>query len=60
VRINRLTFIFYVFKGEERGGESSRRRRRRREKDASPPLARVFKTDPTLVIYKILEKTLVL
>jgi hypothetical protein len=34
--------------------------RRERERDASSPFARVFKTDTTLVIYKILEKTLVL
>jgi hypothetical protein len=47
------------FKEEERGGES-RRGRRRRERDTSSPFARVFKTGPTLVIYKILEKTLVL
>jgi hypothetical protein len=26
----------------------------------APPFTRVFKTDPTLVIYKMLEKTLVL
>jgi hypothetical protein len=26
----------------------------------APPFARVFKTDPTLMVYKILEKTLVL
>jgi len=26
----------------------------------APPFTRAFKTDPTLVIYKILEKTLIL
>ena len=30
------------------------------ERDASSPLTRVFKPDPTLMIYKTLEKTLVL
>jgi hypothetical protein len=36
------------------------RKRRRRERNVAPPFTRVFKTDPTLVINKILEKTLIL
>jgi hypothetical protein len=36
------------------------KRGREGERDASSPLTRVFKPDPTLMIYKTLEKTLVL
>jgi hypothetical protein len=58
--------ILLCFLLRERGRDSvrerrrRRRRRRRRGRDASFPIARIFKTGPTLVIYKILEKTLVL
>jgi hypothetical protein len=48
VRRNRFTF-YILKKEEEREGET-----------LAPPLVRVFKTNPTLVIYKILKKTLVL
>jgi hypothetical protein len=54
---NKQTYLLCFLKKEEEGGGESRRRRSARE---APPFARVFKTDPTLVIYKILEKTLVL
>jgi hypothetical protein len=46
-------------KRKARGGGAEEERRGGRE-TLAPPFARVFKTDPTLVIYKILEKTLVL
>jgi hypothetical protein len=42
------------------GRESRRRRREPGRETLALPFARVFKTDPTLVIYMILEKSLVL
>ena len=59
-RANKQTYLLCFFKKEERGRESRRRRRRRRREMLAPPFTRVFKTDPTLIIYKILKKTLVL
>jgi hypothetical protein len=58
MRINRL--IFCVFeRRKKREGERVEEEGGVRE-TLAPPFTRVFKTDPTLVIYKILEKTLIL
>jgi hypothetical protein len=52
--------LCFLKKEEERGGESKEEEGGGGRETLAPPFARVFKTDPTLIIYKILKKTIVL
>jgi hypothetical protein len=59
-RENKQTYLLCFLKQEERGRERVVEEEEGVRETLAPPLTRVFKTDPTFIIYKILKKTLVL